>query len=107
MKESFIGESIVPVKESIEAISSAPGEPCVPKAFSWKGGTIEIAAVLERWKEAGDCHHGSGERYIRKHWYRVRTSQGVEMRIYLERQPRGRSRSRWRLYTVQCAPEPR
>ncbi len=81
MKASFIGEFIVPVEGSIEVASSVPGEPCVPKAFSWNCGTIEIAAVLERWKEVGDCHHGSGEQYIREIGYRVRTSEGLEMRI--------------------------
>ena len=101
VKETFIGESITPVSKSIQVSSTLPGEPLLPTEFKWHRQRISIAVVLEKWKEAGDCHHGSGERYVRKHWYRVRTQDGLEMKIYFERQPRrGRSSSRWRLYTV-------
>ena len=81
--------------------SSVPGEPCLPAAFKWKGRTITISTVMEKWKQTGDCHHGSGEHYVRKHWYRVRSEDGSEMKLYCERQPRGRGSSRWRLYTIR------
>jgi len=105
MTESFVGESITPVKESAKLVSALPGEPCLPMAFQWNGRTIATIAVIEKWKEAGDCHHGSGERYVRKHWYRVRADDGSELKLYCERQPRGQRSSRWRLFTIQAHPE--
>jgi hypothetical protein len=47
-----------------------------------------------------NSRHGSGERYVRKHWYRVKTTEGPEMKIYFERQRRSSGGSRWRLYAV-------
>jgi hypothetical protein len=59
-----------------------------------------VQQVLEEWKEAGDCRHGSGERYVRKHWFRIRTTEDLEMKIYFERQRRSSGGSRWRLYSL-------
>lgn len=100
MKEAFIGEPIVPVEGSFLLSEAAIGEPGLPREFSWRGKQFSIVAVLDKWKEAGDCHHGSGERYIRKHWYHVRTHEGLEMKVYFERQRRSGG-SRWRLYTLR------
>lgn len=100
MKERFIGEPIFPAKDSFLLSEAAIGEPGLPQQFSWKRNEFTIVAVLEKWREAGDCHHGSGERYVRKHWFRVRTTENLEMKIYFERQRRTRGDSRWRLYTL-------
>ena len=61
--------------------------------------------MLERWKDTGPCTSGGGEKYLRKHWFRVRTTDGREMKLYFERQARRGSRqtSRWWLYTVAAA----
>ncbi len=60
--------------------------------------------VLETGKGLGPCTHGSGERYVRKHWYRFVSKGGLVLRIYFERRPRPRSRAgavkRWWLYSV-------
>ena len=103
MKESFIGEGIKPLDESFSASPMAMGKPGLPRTFSWKGKTFSVLKVLEEWKEAGDCHHGSGERYVRKHWFRVRTTENLEMKIYFERQRRTSGGSRWRLYSIRSA----
>ena len=81
----------------------APGEPCLPVQFKWREQTLEIVGVIEKWKEAGDCRQGSGERYVRKHWYRVQTRERGEAKLYLERQRRSASGSRWRLYSIKSA----
>jgi len=101
IKESFVGAPIVPASRSFAAQAMAAGKPGLPEAFIWKGREYGVVQVLEEWKEAGDCRHGSGERYIRKHWYRIRTSQGSEMKIYFERQARSSGGSRWRLYSIR------
>jgi hypothetical protein len=103
MRETFIGEAIQPEELSFSAAAMATGKPGLPRSFSWKGGRFRILEVLEEWKEAGDCRHGSGERYVRKHWFRVRTTEHREMRIYFERQGRSSGGSRWRLYSIRTA----
>jgi len=87
-RETFIGEAITPEAQSFMAAPMAVGKPGLPAEFSWRGKRFIIENILEEWKEAGDCRHGSGERYLRKHWFRIRTTEGVEMRLYFERQRR-------------------
>ena len=100
-QESFVGEGIVPECQSFCTSGMATGKPGLPLSFSWRGKRFSIVEVLEEWKDCGDCRHGSGERYIRKHWFRVRTTEAQEMRIYFERQGRSSGGSRWRLYSIR------
>jgi len=104
MNETFVGEAIKPEDQSFSALSMATGKPGLPSFFSWKGGRFAVQAVLEEWKETGDCRNGSGERYVRKHWFRITTTDGQEMKIYFERQPRSSGGSRWRLFSRRTAP---
>ena len=101
MNETFVGESITPDDASFSVSPMAMGKPGLPRKFSWKGRRFSVLEVLEEWKESGDCRHGSGERYVRKHWFRVRTSEDLEMKIYFERQGRSSGGSRWRLYSIR------
>jgi phosphoribosylglycinamide formyltransferase-1 len=100
MNETFIGEAIHPEDMSFSLSPMATGKPGLPGKFAWKGRTFSVLQVLEEWKEAGDCRHGSGERYVRKHWFRIRTTENLEMKIYFERQRRSSGGSRWRLYSL-------
>ncbi|MHC1766159.1 MAG: DUF6504 family protein [Verrucomicrobiia bacterium] len=99
-KETFIGEGITPEGMSFSVLPMAAGKPGLPQKFRWRGKSFSVLEVLEEWKEAGDCHHGSGERYLRKHWFRVRTTDDLEMKTYFERQKRSSGGSRWRLYSI-------
>jgi phosphoribosylglycinamide formyltransferase-1 len=101
MKDTFVGEAITPEDMSFSVSPMAAGKPGLPWKFSWKGRTFSVLEVLEEWKETGDCRHGSGERYVRKHWFRVKTTEDLEMRIYFERQGRSSGGSRWRLYSIR------
>jgi Domain of unknown function (DUF6504) len=103
MTETFVGEAIIPEDTSFSVSTMATGKPGIPRRFSWRGRTFSILEVLEEWKGFGDCRHGSGERYVRKHWFRVRTTGDQEMSIYFERQRRSSGGSRWRLYTVSVS----
>jgi phosphoribosylglycinamide formyltransferase-1 len=100
MAEHFIGEAIKPRIE--EACGSGDGGPVMPAGFTWRGRDYTVDRVLESWKETGPCRNKSGESYLRKHWYRIRTAQGQEMKIYFQRQPRKGSRAedRWWLITI-------
>jgi hypothetical protein len=100
-KETFVGDAITPEDLSFSTPAMATGRPGLPGVFSWKGRKYFVQEILEEWKETGDCRHGSGERYVRKHWYRLTTADGPEMKIYFERQQRSSGGSRWRLYSIR------
>jgi phosphoribosylglycinamide formyltransferase-1 len=100
--ERFVSEPIVPIGGSFATSAMATGEPGLPMRFQWRGAEYEVARIIEKWKTTGECRSGSDERYVRKHWYRIATTDGTEMKIYFERQPRpGRDKKRrWWLATV-------
>lgn len=102
MAEQFVGDAIRPVGETFDALRMSRGEPGLPRQFQWRDRTVQIARVVKTWRETGLCHHGSGEAYVRKHWYEVVTDSGETMTIYFERQRRSRNRAaRWWLFTVE------
>lgn len=80
------------------------GEPGLPMRFHWRGKEYAVAEVLEKWKTTGPCHHGSDEQYVRQHWWRVLTEDGLIMELACDRQKRrGRPRPEWRLLSVQSS----
>ena len=102
MSEEFVSEAIVPVEGTFDATGMTRGEPGLPSRFVWREQEYAVADVLEVWKETGPCKSGGGEQYLRKHWFRIRTGEGLEMTIYFERQARTKrqGKQRWWLYTV-------
>lgn len=102
MTEEFIGEAIQPVANTIDASRMAAGGPGLPRQFRWRSEIVNIARVLNTWRETGPCHHGSGEQYVRKHWFEVATDSGLTMRIYFERQARSanKKKDRWWLFST-------
>lgn len=104
-KEQFIGEALRPDSESFDPRAMAGGEPGLPDAVTWRGNTYRIVAVAEKWKTTSGCSHGSGEQYVRRHWYKVRTDPDLAMTLYCDRQAtRGRRKApRWWLYTISLA----
>jgi hypothetical protein len=101
--ERFVSEPIQPVEGTFDPAGMTRGEPGLPKRFTWRDNEYTVSAVLEVWKEDGPCRSGSSEMYLRKHWFRVATEQGLEMTLYFERQPRSKrqGKARWWLYTVK------
>jgi len=104
----FVSEAIHPVEGTFDTAGMAAGEPGLPKQFRWRNQTYTVAEVLEQSKETGPCSHGSGEQYVRKHWFRVRTTDGAVMRIYFERQAASarQRKARWWLHSIAEAPAP-
>ncbi len=103
-RPQFIGAPITPVLTDLaDAAGLGRGEPALPGAFRWRGGSITVAGVTRRWRQCGPCRHGSGEAYLRRHWFEVVAGDGRTLTIYFERQPRGgaggRTRGRWTLFT--------
>jgi len=104
MSKQFIGAALRPIPGTIEKNRMSVGEPGLPRQFRWGSETIQILQVLRTWRETGACRHGSGERYVRKHWFEVMLSPKDRADIYFERQARsGKSKSRWWLYTIERA----
>jgi phosphoribosylglycinamide formyltransferase-1 len=103
MTERFLSVAIQPVTESSDTARMALGEPGLPREFLWKGQTVRIVEVLRAWRDTGPCRHGSGEAYVRKHWFEVVTDAGQKLKIYFERQPRtrGRNTNRWWLFSME------
>jgi len=103
MNEKFISEAIKPVITTCDTSRMAIGEPGLPREFMWRDLTIEITDVLRTWRDTGKCRHGSGEMYVRKHWYEVVTACNGTMKIYFDRQPRrGTRNDRWWLFSISC-----
>ncbi len=108
MQNAFISEPILPVEGSFDPGGMARGEPGVPQKFRWRQKEFVVADVLERWKEHGSCRNGSGERYVRRHGYRIQTTEGAILRIYFQRsQGRGKALAkspRWWMQSIEdCA----
>src|SRR5512142_522368 len=103
MSEQFIDEAIEPVPGTFDTMRMARGEPGLPHEFVWRGHTYIVEGVLRQWNTTGPCKHGSGEMYVRKHWYEVLVSSGELMKIYFERQPRRGAKpisARWWLFSM-------
>ncbi len=104
MPFSLISEPLQPEAGTFDPAAMAQGEPGLPTQFLWKKKRIVVAEVLEKWKDHGDCTHGSGERYLRKHHYRVRTEDDLVMRIYFQRSfggSAGKRSPRWWLHGIE------
>jgi phosphoribosylglycinamide formyltransferase-1 len=104
MPSSFVSEPITPLDGSFDTAMMARGEPGLPHRFRWRKKEWAVAEILEQWKEYGDCAHGSGERYVRKHGYRIRTTEGLVLRLNFQRswgRAKFRTASRWRIYSME------
>lgn len=103
MDEKFISESIKPLGGEFQTAAMTRGEPGLPERFTWRNTEYAVAEVLEAWKETGPCRSGGSEKYLRKHWYKIRTADNQIMTLYFERQARAKSqaKARWWLYTIE------
>jgi len=103
MDEKFISEPIKPLTGEFRTAAMTRGEPGLPAKFIWRDTEYVVAEVLEAWKETGPCRSGSSEKYLRKHWYKIRTAEDEMMTLYFERQARAKSqaKARWWLYIIE------
>ena len=102
MSEEFVSEPIKPVAGTFDTVGMTRGEPGLPGRFVWRQQEYAVAEVFRTWKESGPCRSGGPEQYLRKHWFKIRTDNGLEMTMYFERQARTKrqARNRWWLYTI-------
>jgi len=117
VSEQFASEPVEPVGGSLDARAMARGEPGLPARFRWRGGLYRVRAVLEEWKTSTP-EGGSGELYLRRHWFSVAAEavggtaapaltspeggeppQRIRCTLYcLRRAPAAQARRRWWLY---------
>ncbi|NBB95250.1 MAG: hypothetical protein GVY16_05875 [Planctomycetes bacterium] len=101
----FISEPIDPVAKTAEAAAMARGEPGLPQAFTWRGRRFTIDHTLKAWKQSQPEGRKKGnERYLRRHYWTVRTTTGEMMTLYCLRTAR-RGQHRWFLYTIDDGPD--
>jgi hypothetical protein len=93
----FISEPIHPMPGSFDAGAMSRGEPGLLASFTWRGEIYQVTQVLEQWITTSP-EGGHGEVYLRRHWWRITTDRGVTMKLYCERQAKGKQR--WYVYTV-------
>ena len=104
-QERLISEAIVPGIATCDTGLMANGGPGLPREFRWRGQALVIKAVVRSWSDTGPCRNGSGEQYVRKHWFEVIAHTDSDpdalMKVYFDRQPRGAARApRWWLFSV-------
>lgn len=91
---------LISQKIDVELGDLAPmsrGEPATPAAFTWSRRRYIIAKLLETDKQYGNDHtHGSSEKYLQRHWYRVQTDSGEIMKLYFDRY-----KKEWILHSVE------
>lgn len=65
--------------------SMASGVPGVPRHFRWRERAYTVARVLGTRKDTGPCTSGSGERYVRRHFFDIETTDGERMTLSVSR----------------------
>jgi hypothetical protein len=100
MSERLVSGGLRPVADAGFLGTPRVGEPGLPSAFQWGKRALVLREVLDQWKESGPCSSGGGERYVRKHWFRVRTVDDAVLTLYFERQAKTSVKRRWWLYTI-------
>jgi phosphoribosylglycinamide formyltransferase-1 len=102
----FVSASIRPLEASFNADAMAHGEPGLPRTFLWNSKTLAVCRLLRSWKDNAPCRHGSGERYVNRHWFECELESGETARLYFERRARRGSAPalRWHLFSLDSDP---
>lgn len=100
----FISEPIQPLGPERDTSTMSRGLVGLPRAFTWRGQTLEIAAIRDRAKVTMPERHKAGnEVYLKRESFEIELADGRIASIYFERQSRGGSRKqRWFLYTISA-----
>lgn len=105
MSEQLVSEPIQGLDPLIDTAALARGEPSLPRRFRWRQREYEVAGVIGKWKSTGPCRSGSPEKYVRKHWWKIRTESGEIMKLYFDRQPKTPGDMKWYLYSIELSAE--
>ena len=109
MTEEFVSEPIAPDAGTFDTAAMGTGLPGLPTGFTWRSTHVEVGGLVERWKQSGpERGRADGERYLRRHYFRLAMVDGSLWTVYFVRQapPGGSPRTRWFLYARQAPPPP-
>jgi hypothetical protein len=107
MSAEFVSEPIVPLAGTFRSTDMAQGLPGLPRGFSWRGAGYVVTAEVGSWKESGpERGRLHGERYLRRHYFRLRMQDGAIWTVYFLRHvsPSASRKRRWFLYGVEKVP---
>lgn len=99
----LISEPITPHGGAFDTQAMGRAEPGLPSAFNWRDEVFPIAAVMDKWKHSSrEGSSAQGDLYLRRHYFRLRMTNGATWVVYFLRQtPRsGKHQARWFLYTI-------
>jgi hypothetical protein len=98
--EQFISEPVTPAPGTFDTAMMARGEAGLPGRFTWRGREYTVARLLASWKSSTADR---GEMYLRRHWFKITTTDGQTMTLYCDRQAKNAKRPtrRWWLYTIE------
>ena len=100
----FISEVLRPSGTGFDAAAMARGEPGLPTEFVWRHAGYDVIEVLASWKQSeSEGGRAGAERYLRRHYFRIRVTGGDVWTVYFTRQssPGASAKSRWFLYSVE------
>jgi hypothetical protein len=100
--DEFLSEALRPIFEG-DSQPAPAGAPVLPGAFEWRGKPLRVLNVLSSWKQSGDCTHGSGEKYLRRHCYKLKMEDGSTWEVYFERRARSARQSKQRWWLLKRA----
>ena len=103
-ESEFVSEAIVPDPGTAATGAMARGMPGLPRGFTWRERHYTIGEVLREWKHSeAEGHTPGGERYYRKHYFKVRVDTGEAMTLYCVRhvKPGENPKKRWWLYSIE------
>jgi len=101
MHKTFVSSAIQPVGD-FDAARMQFGEPGIPEKFRWQKLDYTVAGVLESAREYDDCKHGSGERYMRRHGFRLGMADGTIWNVVFQRTfGKTRFKARWWLRSIE------
>jgi RimJ/RimL family protein N-acetyltransferase len=102
-KPQFISERIVPDTGMFDVATMSRGEPSLPTSFRWREQRYHVARTLSTHRQMGEDR---GDKYVRRHYYDIETTDALRMSLYFERNPSSPSkRKEWWLYTLTL-PDP-
>lgn len=99
--DEFLSEPLNPVG-GFDTAAMATGAPGLPTAFDWRDARYTVVETLARWKTTSPEHGKAGnEVYLRRHYFKLRMSDGSAWTVYFTRQPArgGSPKTRWFLYS--------
>lgn len=100
----LISEPITGQAETFDADRMGQGEPGLPAAFVWRDEQFAVVERLSSWKHSQrEGGKPRGERYLRRHYYKLRMNDDSIWTVYFIRQTpgSGNPKVRWFLYTIE------